>query len=129
MFEFNPEKFENNYSTPVETKDGKSVLIVAQSFEDEQCKIDLVIGRIENSLELVEWKLVDNCYVPGGTDVDQAAPDAVIDHMTGGVTHHHHVSPQVEADQVIKVVHGDVLQRQGNVHTGVVDQQVQPAKA
>ena len=63
MFEFNPEKFENNYSTPVETKDGKSVLIVAQSFEDEQCKIDLVIGRIENSLELVEWKLVDNCYV------------------------------------------------------------------
>ena len=63
MFEFNPEKFENNYSTPVETKDGRSVLIVAQSFENEQGKIDLVIGRIENSLELVEWKLVDNCYV------------------------------------------------------------------
>lgn len=63
MFKFNPEKFENNYSTPVETKDGRSVLIVAQSFEDEQGKIDLVIGRIENSLELVEWKLVDNCYV------------------------------------------------------------------
>lgn len=63
MFKFSPSKFENNYSTPVETKDGMSVLIVAQSFEDEQGKIDLVIGRLENSLELVEWKLVDNCYV------------------------------------------------------------------
>lgn len=63
MFKFIPSKFENNYSTPVETKDGRSVLIVAQSFEDERGKIDLVIGRLENSLELVEWKLVDNCYV------------------------------------------------------------------
>jgi len=63
VFKFSPSKFENNCSTPVETKDGRSVLIVAQSFEDEQGKIDLVIGRLENSLELVEWKLVDNCYV------------------------------------------------------------------
>jgi hypothetical protein len=45
------------------------------------------------------------------------------------MAHHHHIGPQVETDQVIEVLLGDILQRERDVYACVIDQQVKPTKA
>ena len=52
----------------------------------------------------------------------------MVDHIAGRAVHHHHIGPQVEADEVIEGFGGDVLQRLRDVHARVVHQQVQPAE-
>ena len=60
---------------------------------------------------------------------NNVAMDLIINHISGSIVHQHYISAKVQINQIIKVFHGDVLHRQGNVHAGIVDQQVQPAQA